>query len=1265
MARSTGTNKLCIAAESGDLDKARKLLETGKYYVNETAIYAQGYWVIRDLPLLCACRGGHLDMVRMLISEFKADMNIVGDNKNTPLHEAARYGKEDVALALINEFGCYTNIRGGGGGTVLHSACAGGCVALVRTLIHDHNADVNAQGNSKDTPLHEAAANGKEDVALALINEFGCDTNIRGWDGRTMLHSACAGGCVALVRTLIHDHNADVNVQDDRNDRPLHVAAEYGKDVALALINEFGCDTNIRGWDGKTVLHSACAGGCVALVRTLIHDHNADVNAQDNSKDTPLHTAAKYGKEDFALALINEFGCDTNIRGWDGRTMLHSACAGLGGCVALVRTLIHDHNADVNAQDNSKDTPLHMAAANGKEDVALALINEFGCETNIRGRDGRTMLHSACAGGCVALVRTLIHDHNADVNAQDNSNYTPLHVAAEYGKEDVVLALIDEFGCDTNARDRSGKTFLHATCFWGNANIVKSAGTRISPFVQDNNGNTPLHLASRSGSREYVEALLQLNAPIMLRNASGKTSRDIATGEIKLLLDTYIKENKSKIYVHYDTLQEHAKKKYSTAEPITRLFVIGNPGAGKSSFVETMKREGFLESFWRVSESSVPLHTAGIVPSIYVSKHYGRVLFYDFAGDPEYYSSHAAILENIASSRKGDNIFIIVVNLREDIPTIRNSLHYWFSFVQHQKFCGNNNIIIIGSHSDLVVKEKIEEREKVFQYFFKNNYGPDHKNEYFKLDCCKPKSKELKMIQDRIVGQTQNSPRYKLSLDANLLLGLLEKDFGNVTACSAQTILDHIEITGILLPKNITSLLPVLQELHEIGVLFMTRDDKCDNLQVILNISKLTNEVHKLLFSNEAKHELTKDIENADTISSFNIGVLPKAFLDKILPEYITKECLVQLQYCQEISHKDVSAFPSLPQSVSSDQSFLFFPALCCANKSDVAWTTPPGLSYGIGWLAQCADTSCDHFPSRFLHVLLLRLIFKFTLQVPTQHQTPSASSPDHSHLTRRCAMWNSGVHWDMEDGVECMVELVDDKKGIAVVTKSKEDILENCISVFNRIVSCVMKTKAEFCYSIRPQFFLLNPTTSVDYLHKDNLFALCDVMRVLNEGKAVVLSVTGNMRFDCSKIAFLRNFTLWNNLFPLDFASVLSYLQDVVRNLYMLGISLRLPHGKLDAIEADFPTDTEKRRIQLVRLWMSSSPDPPCWWLLAQALEQIDRALAHQIKQQHSKYQIQHYKSICMTFLLRCTRSTAEDSAESRAARPEARPAVSGATCW
>ncbi len=63
-----------------------------------------------------------------------------------------------------------------------------------------------------------------------------------------------------------------------------------------------------------------------------------------------------------------------------------------------------------------------------------------------------------------------------------------------------------------------------------------------------------------------------------------------------------------------------------------------------------------------------------------MSKKYGRILLYDFAGDVEYYSSHAAIFESLASPRKGDNIFVVVVDLREDNATIETTLHYWFSF---------------------------------------------------------------------------------------------------------------------------------------------------------------------------------------------------------------------------------------------------------------------------------------------------------------------------------------------------------------------------------------------------------------------------------------------------------------------------------------------------------------------------------------------------------------------------------------------------------
>ena len=87
---------LHLAAISGDLDKARKLLQRGKYDVNMKASY-----IITVTALHLACTYGHIDMVRMLISEFKADVNIRDNIGNTPLHNAVICVNEDIVLALI------------------------------------------------------------------------------------------------------------------------------------------------------------------------------------------------------------------------------------------------------------------------------------------------------------------------------------------------------------------------------------------------------------------------------------------------------------------------------------------------------------------------------------------------------------------------------------------------------------------------------------------------------------------------------------------------------------------------------------------------------------------------------------------------------------------------------------------------------------------------------------------------------------------------------------------------------------------------------------------------------------------------------------------------------------------------------------------------------------------------------------------------------------------------------------------------------------
>ena len=104
----------------------------------------------------------------------------------------------------------------------------------------------------------------------------------------------------------------------------------------------------------------------------------------------------------------------------------------------MVRVLISEFQADTTLQDKWGDTPLHDAACEREEEVALTLITEFGCDTTIRGRFGRTLLHSACEKGCLTLAKLLIRDYNADINAQDENKDT---LAVWNGKHELFLAL--------------------------------------------------------------------------------------------------------------------------------------------------------------------------------------------------------------------------------------------------------------------------------------------------------------------------------------------------------------------------------------------------------------------------------------------------------------------------------------------------------------------------------------------------------------------------------------------------------------------------------------------------------------------------------------------------------------------------------------------------------------------------------------------------------------------------------------------------------
>ncbi len=756
------------------------------------------------------------------------------------------------------------------------------------------------------------------------------------------------------------------------------------------------------------------------------------------------------------------------------------------------------------------------------------------------------MLHSACNGGHLELVRKLIQVYNMSVTVADEDGDPPIHIAAASGQMHIVEALINEFGCSINMKGFDGGSVLHSACYGGHLNLVRKLIQDYDMSVADvdDRGMTPLHFASMCSHIDLVMFLLyEHNARVLAKTMYGHTASDIAaTKEIAVILNSYTKERSAQL----------SSIKVSRGST-TRVFVLGHPGTGKSLLVEALKRGGIFKSLFSgpLSEEDVPPHTAGIVFSS-VQQTFGRILFFDFAGDPEYYSSHAAILETL--SGPGSSVVLLVVNLSNEGDELIGQLNFWLTFVsrntRHPKCF--SDILIIGSHVDALEIQKgnskpiLESLEDTARDICTTKFdGRMRIQGSFEVNCCRPNTIKLLNLKKHLKDIASLKPPQELSFSACTLLGLLDRDFQHVVACKLGTLMEHVESSAVNLPRDQRGLHAAVQELHKAGVLLMIQssDSKPENHWLILNISMLTQEAHRILFSTETPNNIFTSV-GAQCRGLLELGILPEAELERLLPAYIPRECLIQLQYCQEIPTVQVLPDHSILET-DQDQtgtSLLFFPALIRLKREEVSFSHSTNLTCSRGCHIKCI-MKYESFSQRFVHILLLRLVLGFALPKHSPHAnayggTPSATvtgtteeenSPVSPNIQGRCChLWKYGIHWHMEEGMECFVEVVNNSTGVIVITKSREEFEAECTTAFSAVVQKVMDTITEFSCSISPMVYVIDPLELKDSSPLEmvglSLYAMDEIQRVLDNGEDAVVSIDGRKLLSPTQLDYIRS---------------------------------------------------------------------------------------------------------------------------------------------
>ncbi|XP_075354429.1 uncharacterized protein LOC142408164 isoform X2 [Mycteria americana] len=191
-----------------------------------------------------------------------------------------------------------------------------------------------------------------------------------------------------------------------------------------------------------------------------------------------------------------------NKRDAKKQTPLHLACA--NGHTDVVRFLA-GKKCQLNPRDNCKKSPLMKAVECQHKDCAAILL-EHGANADLRGAGGNTALHLATIMRSKSLVELLL-EHNAHVDAQNKLGYTPLAVAITEHCEEMVEFLLQK-GADVHAQDNLKRTTLTVAVCAGDKNVIRlllQHGADLSH--EDIFASTPMCYASVSANADIPKQL--------------------------------------------------------------------------------------------------------------------------------------------------------------------------------------------------------------------------------------------------------------------------------------------------------------------------------------------------------------------------------------------------------------------------------------------------------------------------------------------------------------------------------------------------------------------------------------------------------------------------------------------------------------------------------------------------------------------------------------------------------------------------------------
>ena len=643
---------------------------------------------------------------------------------------------------------------------------------------------------------------------------------------------------------------------------------------------------------------------------------------------------------------------------------------------------------------------------------------------SLRDEDGRTILHHAFLRHDVHFVENLLN-LGADPNVQDNDGATPLMSALLYYGSNVDLNLWS----------------LLLSLDW-------------KPDIKDNSGHTALH---------YSAIMCQdIQIPLMLISAGcdvtavdnhGQTFSDLISKESLQLINKQL--------LRIDRRQI--------------ICVVGYPKCGKTTIIAAFQQaqqncgtfQRWTALFQNTKVTIANSRTAGIDTKVITTKRLGSLIFFDFAGQSEYYASHLAFLESALSAKGSTITFIMMVDLRcSEEDRIAQCNEWLFPIKSILKDHNMLNVILIGSHLDQVgsvststssLRDTLRELKRTLgtpQMQFIDCWG---------MDCRQLSSKGMTNLQNYLqsthpvhstsVGSSQ------VPLGACLLFDRLKKSENPPLAITPFKIIDNLKDGHPPFPLTVKYIDSCCQDLAASGlVLYIPNRENTGESWLILEMEETLSRIHSKLFAPDSAEFPMHHKNLANQFGLVYVEELTLAFEDSPLDPEMIQKLLTAMEFCHPVDSSLMAEgiLNVLFSKVSRDlqENLLLFPSLVKANEEPVILSTESDIS-GDDCHRVCWELST--VKPHFLHPRFQQAVFiRLACNHVQKHKSDLSTVEEHS-----CTVSKNAMSWSTIHGVDVCIEIMH-KSTIKVLARSRPGVkVSSLMEMFSSVYSDVLTVRA------------------------------------------------------------------------------------------------------------------------------------------------------------------------------------------------------------